>query len=62
MDRVYQRRLLLGTIQGAFSDASGGMGGLRPPLSISLYSLFIVVFFLLNGVLGVGTCPISPSL
>ena len=30
--------------------------------SVSLYSLFIVVFFLLNGVPRVGTCPISPSL
>ena len=32
-----------------------------PLLSVSLYSLFIVVFFLLNGVPRVGTCPISPS-
>ena len=32
------------------------------PLSVSLYSLFIVVFFLLNGVPRVGTCPISHSL
>uniref|UniRef100_A0A7N2M950 Uncharacterized protein n=1 Tax=Quercus lobata TaxID=97700 RepID=A0A7N2M950_QUELO len=31
-----------------------------PP--VSLYSLFIVVFFLLNEVPRVGTCPISPSL
>ena len=36
--------------------------GSPPPLSISLYSLFIVVSFLLNGVPRVGTCPISPSL
>ena len=39
----------------------GGGGGLRPTLSVSLHSLFIVVSFLLNGVLRVGTCPISPS-
>ena len=37
-------------------------GVLAPILSISLYSLFIVVSFLLNGVFGAGTCPISPSL
>ena len=52
--------MLLGTIQGAFSDASGGIRGLSPPLSLS--HLFIVVSFLLNGVPGVGACPISPSL
>ena len=33
-----------------------------PPLSASLYSLFVVVFFLPNGVPRVGTCPIIPSL
>ena len=38
------------------------LGGLRPALSVSLYSLFIVVFFLLKGIPRVGTCPISPSL
>ena len=37
-------------------------GSPRPFLSVSLYSLFIVVFFLLNGVPRVGTCPISLSL
>ena len=37
------------------------LGGLRPSLSVSLYSLFILVFFLLNGVPRVGTCPISLS-
>ena len=43
--------------------ASGVLGGLRPsPLSVSLYSLFIVVFFLLNEAPRVGTCPISSSL
>ena len=31
------------------------------PLSVSFYSLFIVISFLLNGALRVGTCPISPS-
>ena len=45
-----------------FFDASGVLGGLRPALSVSLYSLFIVVSFLLNGTPRVGTCPISPSL
>ena len=39
-----------------------GGGCFRPPPSVSLYSLFIVVSFLLNGVPGVGACPISPSL
>ena len=37
-------------------------GGLSPTPSVSLYSLFIVISFLLNGVLRIGTCPISPSL
>ena len=37
-------------------------GGLHPAPSVSLYSFFIVVSFLLNGVPGVGVCPISPSL
>ena len=60
-DRVFQRELVLGTIRGAFSGASGVLGGLRPALSISLYSLFIVVSFLLNGAPRIGTCPISPS-
>ena len=36
-------------------------GGLSPTLSVSLHSLFIVVFFLMNGVPRVGTCPISSS-
>ena len=35
--------------------------GRRIPLSVSLYFLFIVVFFLLNGVPRVGICPISLS-
>ena len=37
------------------------LGGVSP-FSVSLYSLFIVVFFLLNGIPRIGTCPISPSL
>ena len=36
--------------------------GPPPRLFVSLYSLFIVVSFLLNGVPRVGTCPISSSL
>ena len=63
MGRVYQRKLVLGMIQGAFPSISrmfflGGKG-----LS-SYFSLFpfIVVFFLLNGVPRVGTCLISLSL
>ena len=61
-DRIPQRELVLTTVWGAFFDASGVLGGLRPALSVSLYSLFIVVSFLLNGTPRVGTCPISPSL
>ena len=61
MDRVYQRELVLGTIRGAFSGASGVWGRVSPP-SGSLYSLFIVIFFLLNGVPRIGTCLINPSL
>ena len=61
-DRIPQRGLVLATVWGAFFDASGVLGGLRPALSVSLYSLFIVVSFLLNGALKVGTCPISPAL
>ena len=38
------------------------LGGGVSSFFVSLYSLFIVVFFLLNGVLRVGICPISPSL
>ena len=62
MDRVYQRGLLLGTIRRAFYGASNVMGGLSPTLSISLYSLFIVVSFFLNRVPRVDACPISPFL
>ena len=59
---LYQRGLVLITVWGVFFDASGVLGGLLPTLSVSLYSLFIVVSFFLNGVPRVGTCPISPSL
>ena len=38
------------------------LGGLSPAPSVSLYSFFIVVSFLLNGVPGVGAYPISFSL
>ena len=38
-----------------------GWGVSTPPPSVSLYSLFIGVSFLLNGAPRVGTCPISPS-
>ena len=37
------------------------LGDLRPLFSVSLYPLFIVIFFLLNGVPRVGTCLISHS-
>ena len=53
--------MVLGTVRGAFSGTSGALGVSTPP-SVSLYSLFIVVSFLLNGVPKVGTCLISPSL
>ena len=36
-------------------------GGLRPAPSVSLYSLLILVSFLLYGALRAGNCPISPS-
>ena len=63
MDRVHLGELVLGTIPGALSGPSYVLGGLHPPpLSVSLYSLFIVDFFLLNGVPRVGVCPIRPSL
>ena len=47
---------------GSFFRCLWWDGGSQPRLFISPFSLFIVVFFLLNGVPGVGTCPISPSL
>ena len=36
--------------------------GFSPPPPVSLFFLFIVDFFLLNGVPRVGACPIRPSL
>ena len=54
--------MVLGTVPGALSSPSCVLGGLRPALSVFLYSPFIVVFFLLNKVPRVGTCPISLSL
>ena len=60
-DWLHQRGLVLVTVWRVFVDAFGVLGGLRPTLSVSLYSIFIVVFLLLNGVPRVSTCPISPS-
>ena len=53
--------MVLCTVPGVLSGPSCVLGGLRPTSSVSLYSLFIVVFFLLNGVPRVGICPTSPS-
>ena len=53
--------MVLGTVPGALSGPSCVLGGLCPTLLLSLYSPFIAVFFLLNGVSRVDTCPISPS-
>ena len=61
MGRVYQRKLVLGMIRGAFPGLPNTLGG-EDPLFVSLYPLFIIVSFLLNGVLRVGTWPISLSL
>ena len=54
--------LVLGTVPRALSGPSCVLGGLRLASSTSLYSPFIIVSFLLDGVPKVGTCPISPSL
>ena len=62
MDWVHLGELVLGTAPRALFGPSCVLGGLRPALLFSLYSPFIAVFFLLNGVLKVGTCLISPSL
>ena len=59
-DQIPQKGLVLATVWGAFFDASGVLGGSQPYLSISFYSIFIVVFFLLNRVPRASTCPISP--
>ena len=61
-DRIHQRGLVLSTVWGAFFDGSIVLGGLRPAPSVSLYSLLILVSFLLYGAPKAGTCPISPSL
>ena len=62
MDWVHLGELVLGTAPGALFGPSCVLGGLRPALLLSLYSPFIAVFFLLNGVPRVGICPISHSL
>ena len=65
MDWVHLGELILDAAPGAFSGPScvfWGGGGPCPALLLSLYSLFIVVFFFLNGVPRAGTCPISLSL
>ena len=62
MDWVHLGELVLGTVLEALSGPSYVLGGSSPPLSVSLYSPFIVNFFLLNGVPRVGACPIRPSL
>ena len=49
-------------VSRALAGPSYVLGGLRPAFSVSLYSLFIVDFFLLNGVPRVGACSIRPSL
>ena len=54
--------MVLGSVLGALSGPSYVLGGSSPPLSVSLYSIFIVDFFLLNGVPRVGACPIRLSL
>ena len=62
MDWVHLGELVLDTVPRALSGPSCVLGGLRPASSTSLYSPFIIVSFLLDGVPKVGTCPISPSL
>ena len=61
MGRVYQKKLVIGMIREAFPGLPCTLGG-EAPFSISLYPLFIIVSFLLNGVPRVGTCPINLSL
>ena len=63
-DRIHQRGSVLATVWGAFSfRCLWCVWGSPPPPppSVSLYSLFIVVSFLLNGAPRIGTCPINPS-
>ena len=59
MDWVHLGELVLGMVLGALSGPSPVLGA---PFPVSLYSLSIVDFFLLNGVLRVGACPIRPFL
>ena len=62
MGWIHLRGLILGPAwEVLFFGASGVLRGLRPLFSVSLYLLFIVVFFLLNGVPRVCNCLISPS-
>ena len=61
-DWIHQRGLVLATVRGAFFDGSVVLGGLHPAPSVSLFSLLIVVSFLLYEAPRVGTCSISPSL
>ena len=61
MGRVYQRKRSLAWSEELFLVSLVCWGG-RIPFSVSLYSLFIFVFFLLNEVPKVGTCLISLSL
>ena len=61
MGRVYQRKLVLGMIRGAFPGLPSTLGGGGSLFCFSL-SPFIVVSFFLNRVPRVGTCPISLSL
>ena len=43
-DQIPQRGLVLATVWGAFFNASGVLGGLRPTSLLFLYSPFIAVF------------------
>ena len=64
-NRIHQRGSVIAIVGGAFYFQClwcvGGSPPPPPPLSVSLYSLFIIISFLLNEAPRVGTCPISPS-
>ena len=62
MDWVHLGELVLSMVSRALAGPSYVLGGLHSAFSVSLYSLFIVDFFLLNGVPRVGVCPIRHSL
>ena len=62
MDWVHLGELVLSTILGALSGPSSVLESSPPPPFVSLYSLFIVDFFFLNGVFRVGAYPIRPPL